>query len=122
MDGISVSVDGIEKVLLELGNMSVRTYDKMYKLYDEASAMCLTNAKADCPVLSGELRDSGEREINETQLSAGGVEIEALVRFGTDHCWYVELGTYKAQAQPFLYPNFVDAKDWLDDQLQNILR
>ena len=57
----------------------------------------LADAKARAPVLTGALRASGTTRSIEAGKSA---EIE----FGAPYAGYVEYGTYKMAAQPFLYP------------------
>ena len=61
-------------------------------------------SQADCPVLSGDLKASGAMETH---------DLGGSVTYSTTHCWYIELGTRKMPAQPFLGPNFLLAEQQL---------
>jgi HK97 gp10 family phage protein len=59
------------------------------------------DAKLRCPVDTGNLRNSINYKVDEEELS---------VKIGTnvDYAPYVELGTSKQKAQPFLVPSLVE--------------
>lgn len=66
-------------------------------------------SKQFCPVDTGELRDSGHIEIESDDVT---------IVYDVPYASYVEFGTYKMEAQPFLRP-VLDA--WSDEALIIIL-
>ena len=62
----------------------------------------LNYAKDLCPVDTGYLRDSGF--IDDQQ------ENDVVIGFSAEYASYVEFGTYKMEAQPFLRPAFDEAE------------
>lgn len=76
---------------------------KMYAagrtLVNEHAAFVLQQAQVIVPILSGALYESGGT--SEEDSAAGPC---AYVNFTSDHAGYVEFGTWKMQAQPYLRP------------------
>lgn len=62
---------------------------------DKAAAVCEAEAKQDCPVDTGNLRGS----IHTTKS-----DLEDTVGTNVEYAPYVEYGTYKMSAQPFMQP------------------
>lgn len=95
MPGIMIRVDNTDKVIREL-------QDKIQIALEECGLVAEGYAKRLCPVDTGNLRNS----ITHTQ--SGNVEyIGTNVEYGP----YVEMGTSRTKAQPFLKPaaaNHVD--------------
>lgn len=71
------------------------------------------NAKALCPVESGELKGSIAPQV--TGLSGS-------VAAGAGHAAYVELGTWKKEARPFLLPAFAMTKEKAAEEITREIR
>lgn len=72
---------------------------------DAVERLCMEtaeNAKALCPVESGELKGSIAARVSEGTGS---------ITAGAGHAAYVELGTWKKEARPFLLPAFSMMKE-----------
>lgn len=65
------------------------------------AAIILARAQELCPVDTGFLRDSAFMQISSDDVEIG---------FSAEYASYVEFGTRKMQAQPFLRPAFDDAE------------
>ncbi len=98
--------------------MNVTTVDNSSRLVDamraklvpavQAGALLIENAsKVNCPVRTGTLRRSIHTEL--TQESED--RVTARVMPGVDYGIYVELGTRRMHAQPYLRPGFETEKD-----------
>ena len=74
----------------------------MAAVFAAAGEAVADEARTMCPVDTGNLRDS-------IAVSAGdsGAQISA----NTDYAAYVEFGTYKMAAQPFLVPALINSAD-----------
>jgi HK97 gp10 family phage protein len=66
------------------------------------ATIILAEAQANCPVDTGFLRDSAFMQISEDDVEIG---------FEAPYASYVEFGTYKMAAQPFLRPAFDEMED-----------
>lgn len=73
--------------------------------HNEGIQTLAENARMLVPVATGELQDS-------IQETSEGVEA------GTDHAFYVEFGTYKMSAQPFMSPSVPVALEAMQARLQ----
>lgn len=68
----------------------------------EAGAIViLSEAQANCPVDTGFLQSTGFMQVNGNDIEIG---------FGAEYASYVEFGTYKMAAQPFLRPALDNAE------------
>lgn len=74
-------------------------------------------AKLQCPVRTGTLR----RSIHTDVESESPDRVTARVSPGVDYGVYVELGTRKMPAQPYLRPAFESQKDAAVQEIQNAL-
>lgn len=80
---------------------------KVTRAITKACAQIEGESKKDCPVDTGRLRSSLTHEIESTPFLVVG-------RTGSnvEYAKYVELGTYKMRARPYLLPAFERNKDW----------
>lgn len=73
--------------------------DAQARAAERTGAWAAEQARALAPVDSGELRDSITYEVRRTASS-----LAIVVLAGADHALYVELGTSRMSAQPYLRP------------------
>ncbi len=110
-DGMTVDVQGANTLISALGALDVMTQVRAMAAIVDAANACADDARSTVPVDTGELRDS------EYVLFR---ELEAEVGFDSDHAVYVELGTYKMAAQPYLLPAFELAVQHLLGELTSL--
>ncbi len=112
MASVSIEVTG-------MGEIQANLYRKLYELQNNVQAAIedttngtFDDSQRDCPVDKGDLKASGEKEIGvlEGSVSYGNAKV--------DYPWYVELGTRKMHAQPFLGPNFQRGSMQLGNELK----
>lgn len=90
--------DNSAKVLAQIGDL---TEQKLRDLAEEMTDI----AKTSCPVDTGNLRDSIEWDAQEMNKDKKTVTVYTQTGYGA----YVELGTARQGAQPFLAPAFKQA-------------
>ena len=78
-----------------LDNCWEKTEQQVQELIDKAAAVCENEAKQDCPVDTGNLRASIHTEKG---------HLEDIVGTDVEYAPYVEFGTYKMRAQPYMQP------------------
>jgi len=110
-DGMTVDVVGADTLITQLGLLDVETKVRAMKAIIDAANACADDARATVPVDTGELRDS------EYMLFR---ELEAEVGFTAEYAVYVELGTYKMAAQPYLLPAYELAVQQLLSDLSSL--
>lgn len=96
---ISVSVNGSINDILSLAEQITGRLPEALAGGAEAVA---DSARGMCPVDTGTLKDS---------IGVSASESSAEVYAGADYAVYVEFGTYKSPAQPFLVPALSAAED-----------
>lgn len=109
---MTMSIMGNTDVIGNLDKVSAQAQDAIAALIVQATEGTYTDSQDTVAVDTGELKDSGYK-VTSTRN-------EGLVGYGTDHCWYVELGTSKMAAQPYLLPAFLTWGDWLKQELQGL--
>ncbi len=108
--------------------MSVTVIDNSAKILDamrsklpaavQAGAFLIENAaKAYCPVRTGTLRRSIHTDIEQADQD----RVTARVSPGVDYGAYVELGTRRQRAQPYLRPGFESEKENAIREISNSL-
>lgn len=90
-----------------------RTHEQLAKLVRDAAEDIRDHAKAIVPVDTGFLKSSIEAEHSEELLS--------VVNVGADYGIYVEMGTYKMAAQPYIGPAVDAVIGEIDGKIQKIL-
>lgn len=80
----------------------------------EVGTQVLQQAQVIVPVDTGELYNSGNLEVVEQEES-----VTAYVNFDSGHAVFVEFGTFKMAAQPYLRPAMDAAKLLLFDTARN---
>lgn len=102
---MSITIEGIDDVLaafdvldaqIEAGAQNA-VAEAVEGTYDESQRRVAYDAVTKHESGYVHLRDSGEKEVG---------ELEGSVSYGTDHCEFVEFGTSKMAAQPYLLPSF----------------
>jgi HK97 gp10 family phage protein len=91
----NITVQGLGKLQANLAKCALLTHMAAEKAVKEEVGAIGDDARAGVPVRSGEARD-GIRE----QSSGTEGSVDATAR----HSKFIELGTYKDQAQPFMAP------------------
>lgn len=100
---LSGKILNAEDVINKLARLDPRGADAVRKAINETAINIQRKAKRACPVDTGRLRSS----INMTFADAAMV---ATVGTNVDYAPYVEFGTSKQKAQPFLFPAFEEER------------
>ena len=109
MSGITIKVDGAQSIIYKLDGLASAAKPKANEAIHKAVDGTYDDSQASVAVLTGELKASGAKEYG---------DLKGSVSYGTDHCWYVELGTIHMAAQPYLFPAFAKHKDQLLEDLK----
>lgn len=96
--GMSVRVNGVDTVMRNLTVTNQRAIDVVNQGVQKAAKTTYDVSQQLVAVDKGDLKDSATVDFP--------TPLKAVISYGTDHCWYVELGTCKMRAQPYLYPAF----------------
>lgn len=95
MDRVAFKLDGAEQVKAKLLDISEKTEQKMKEAVGEAGLNIQRNAKLVCPVDTGTLRNS---------IMVDFQGLTATVHTNIPYAPYVEFGTFKMRARPYLTP------------------
>ena len=103
----SVSVEGAEEIIATLKEMGESASSVLEESAKAGGDISLKDAKENCPVDSGSLKESLQMEVDKVTTEKATVKIG----FDTKHYYgvFVELGTSHNKAHPFLR-NSVDKK------------
>ena len=100
---VSVTINGTENAIGILDGLRESINEGITRGVSEAGEIVVTEAKANCPVDTGNLRASINKQASGNTCTVGT---------NCEYAGYVEFGTYKMAAQPYLVPallNNVDA-------------
>jgi len=100
---IEIQVTGLAPTLMKIRNLA--SEDKLGKIVEAAALQVEAEAKRICPVDTGRLRNS--------IATAKDKKTTAIVGTNVEYAPYVEFGTHKASAQPFLRPAAEKVKQML---------
>ena len=108
MAGVELQVTGADSVMTALTDAVDGIGQNTITEIQAAGQYCEQQARTYCPVLTGALQES----ITYQQDGDGWV-------CGTDipYAWYVELGTSRMAAEPYLWPALQDAEAMLEASL-----
>lgn len=95
-----------EEFVVYLDKSLVKSKSELQGVIDKAAAVCEAEAKQDCPVDTGNLRGS----IHTTKG-----DLEDIVGTDVEYAPYVEYGTYKMSAQPYMQPGADAARQRLNE-------
>lgn len=84
-----------EEFAVYIDKSFAKSKEELQDLIDKAAAVCEAEAKQDCPVDTGNLRASIHTEKG---------DLEDIVGTDVEYAPYVEFGTYKMRAQPYMQP------------------
>jgi len=116
MPGYSTSFSGIEIVNDNRDKFKSELEKAIHTALDEIGAKAESYAKSVVPVDTGRLRDSITHKVNDADSS---VEVGSDVHYAS----YVELGTSRMRAQPYLRPSIErhssEYKSILEQRLSN---
>lgn len=111
-----IRIEGLDQTLQMFRTYYQTATDDVKDLVKESAYKIEQVAKARCPVDTGRLRASITTSIDE-----GANDIVAKVGTPVEYAHFVEYGTYKQDAQPYLTPAFNQVKSQFISQLKSIL-
>lgn len=95
-----------EQFVVYLDKSLTKSDSELQSVIDKAAAVCEAEAKQDCPVDTGNLRGSIHTEKG---------HLEDIVGTDVEYAPYVEFGTYKMGAQPYMQPGADAAQQRLNE-------
>ena len=112
---VKATVEGGEKIVKELKAMESAAADVLMKGAKAGGQIALADAKRNCPVDTGTLRDSlALSEVSATEKKATvKVDYDKKIKYGT----FVELGAKGRPANPFLRNAVDDNIDQINDEI-----
>lgn len=109
---VTVTIRGQSAVISGINAKIQAMKAKVGATVQTAGLLCEGLAKANCPVDTGLLRSS----INYQQTGPMSCSVGTPTKYGP----YVEFGTYKMRAQPYLFPAFLETSRRLQAQLKQL--
>lgn len=111
------NVIGVVEVNLKLENISrdiiLKALDKLWVSGNKIA----DDARLAVPVKTGRLRDS---IVAETPTMSGD-EIRCVISASVEYAIFVEMGTYKMKARPYLKPALYKNKDEFERQMRGLV-
>lgn len=118
MANISIRVDGFQNVEKKLTNIGNITTDDMQTLVQQAAAHLVGRAKNIVPVRTGRLM--GSIQVQQfTKTRTGAI---AKISPNTNYESYVEYGTSKMSARPYMRPAALDTEFWIGARVRGIVK
>ena len=113
---VDIIVDGLDEALKNLEGSAKERLEEADLLFKRAATVGVKHAKRNAPVDTGfmqqRIRSDGKR----------APFLEGVMRSPAHYSAYVELGTYKSRAQPFMFPALEIAAAWLVDRLNGLAK
>jgi HK97 gp10 family phage protein len=107
-----IGVTGLEQLLSQVGQKFAQMESQIDQAVQGAGIDCAKYAKIACPVDTGRLRSSIQYENKGSQ--------KCIVETTVNYAIFVEAGTYKQAAQPFMGPAYEQAKAELMEKLKKL--
>lgn len=115
MAKVSVKIIGLNKLLKRVNRLPKAMRDKGGRALQVALINTQRGAKRRTPVDTGRLRSSIRFEVDSQQALVG------IVFSDVEYAPFIEFGTVKTPAQPFLFPAWLEQEKIFRDRLARIL-
>lgn len=109
MPTITAKMTGQDDIIIKLNARLAQMQSRVNQSIQGAGIDCEALAKQACPVDTGRLRSSIHYDPGNLSCTVGT---------NVNYAQYVEFGTYKMVAQPFLFPAFVQTVRNLREELK----
>jgi len=125
MSGITLKIEGVDALVKKFDGMPEASIKKLFTAFKVASLKIQSDAQAIVPVDTGRLKLSIQSRV-ERKGDAVGAEIwsgaESEEGKPVDYAAFVEFGTSKMKAQPYMRPAMDKNKAQLIKQLEQVLK
>ena len=108
----SMNVTGSEGIKGDFDHYNDLAVERVQEIIEQAAVVIMGAAKEYCPVDTGRLQGSIQAQSLEN-TSTGAI---ATIGPNTDYESYVEFGTYKQVAQPYMRPAALDGEAFIEQQ------
>jgi len=117
---LRVKVEGADKIVKALKNMDDGASKVLTVAAKAGGQIALSDAKRNCPVNTGALRDSLKMEVNKVSNTKADVKIDydKKLKYGV----FVELGTNGRTANPFLRNSVDKNQDRINDAIVSAVK
>jgi len=109
---ISIQVDGYKSIAAKFIEVEGLSLLRLQEIVDQTATEVAVKAKIYCPVDTGRLM--GSIEVKNQVKTATGASAE--IGPNTDYESYVEYGTSKMGAQPYMRPAALDGEEFISKQ------
>lgn len=92
---MQIQIDGLDNAERLIKQYSAQAAEKLHRGLVKGTRIVQNEARAECPVDTGTLRRSIHGQVDGT---------DGVVGTNTEYAGYVEFGTYKMAAKPYLAP------------------
>lgn len=108
---IRIHVEGVQETITQLAQSAEKIQQGIAKGVAEGGKIVEANAKSLCPVSTEETRPGGPHgELRASILSEASGNT-AVIGTNKEYAIYVEFGTYKMAAQPYMVPALKSSTD-----------
>lgn len=104
-----VGIEGADEVVKMLADMGQSAEDVLQSAAEAGGKIALDDAKMRCPVDTGRLKNS--LYLEKLKKSPGKADVKVSIGKNEYYGVFVELGTSKSEAKPFLRPAVDENKD-----------
>lgn len=108
---MNVRIEGMENVSSMLNKFGSEFAEKVSRGLAQGCKIVEGDAKANCPVSTEETRPGGPHGELRESITSAVEDMRGEVGTNKEYGMYVELGTWKMRAQPFLVPALQNNKD-----------
>lgn len=106
-----ISVQGIGDAQASFDNFVSDIEEKLAKGIEESGRIVEADAKALCPVSTEATRPGGPHGELRQSITSQSEGLTCEVGTNKEYAMYVEFGTYKMAAQPYLVPALIENED-----------
>lgn len=111
-------VEGQKELIKKLQNIAKKATSNVEQALIESALMVERDAKIKTPVDTGRLRQSISHETE----NFGSENPAVIVGTNVDYAGYIEFGTSKQPAQPYLYPALTENKEKIKKKVKQAIQ
>ncbi len=104
---MQIKIEGIEQAQAAFGKYAAEAAERLVKGLVEGGKIVEGEARALCPVSTEATRPGGPHGELRASITSQVEGLECKIGTNKEYAMYVELGTYKMAAQPYLVPALV---------------
>ena len=107
---MNISIEGLDAVQAALSRYAADAVGKMSQGIAEGCKIVEGEAKAECPVSTEKTRPGGPHGELRASITSSSEGLTGTVGTNKEYAMYVEFGTYKMDAHPYLVPGLKNSQ------------